>query len=97
MALPARFRIEGARKAAGLTQQKLANHVGVVVMTVSRWCRGETEPGAEELALLADALGVSRSWLAWGDGQPSADSEHTARVVAFVKAARTAARKREAA
>jgi transcriptional regulator with XRE-family HTH domain len=66
-------------------------------MTVSRWCRGATEPGAEDIGNLADALGVARAWLAWGDGAPSADSERSARVLECVKQARVAARRRRAA
>lgn len=93
MVVPVRFRVDGARQAAELTQQEVADAVGVVVMTVSRWCRGATEPSADDIAKLADALGVSRSWLAWGDGAPSADKARTARINAWVKRLRDDERK----
>ena len=47
------------RKARGLTQEQLAEAVGVARQTVSKWETGETVPDAESLGKLASVLGFS--------------------------------------
>lgn len=46
------------RKRAGLTQEQLAEMVGVAQPTVQRWEQGKREPDFEALSTLAQALGV---------------------------------------
>ena len=38
------YELRTAREDAGLTQQRVASHVGVTAVTVSRWERGVREP-----------------------------------------------------
>jgi transcriptional regulator with XRE-family HTH domain len=58
---PARWfgrRLRELREAAGLTQQALAERVGVKWETISRWERGDREPNWSNILGLAQALGV---------------------------------------
>jgi transcriptional regulator with XRE-family HTH domain len=54
-----RARLTERRKAMGLSQERLAEAVGVDTSTVARWERGETEPQAVHRPPLAEALKVS--------------------------------------
>ena len=51
-------RLRAVRRAAGVSQRKLAKSAGVSRMTIQRTERGETMPTTAVLALLALALGV---------------------------------------
>ncbi|MBR4703333.1 MAG: helix-turn-helix transcriptional regulator [Oscillospiraceae bacterium] len=51
--------IRNARTAKGMTQEALAEMIGVVPQTVSKWERNESQPDTELLSPLADALGIS--------------------------------------
>src|SRR5689334_7145573 len=97
MSVPTRFRIRGARKEAGLTQQSLANGSGVVVNSVCRWEVGATEPSSSDLRKAAEALGVHPAWLTWGLGAPTADEARNKRIAKAVAAAVRDERKRRAA
>jgi transcriptional regulator with XRE-family HTH domain len=46
------------RRARGLTQAELADRLGVIRTTVSRWERGEQTPSLEQLGPLTRALRV---------------------------------------
>lgn len=48
-----------ARAALGLTQQDLANRIGVTVVTVARWETSARRPALTEQRSVAAALGVS--------------------------------------
>ena len=61
-------RIRIARKRAKLSQSELASIVGVTQPTISSWESDGSEPSASDLIALSDALGVSASWLLYGDG-----------------------------
>jgi len=52
-------RLAGARKAAGLTQEKLANEIGVSFQAISTWERNESLPDTNHLMALSRALHVS--------------------------------------
>lgn len=52
-------RLKSLRKAAGITQQELADNLGVHLQTVSKWERGISEPDFSLLGDLASALGVT--------------------------------------
>lgn len=63
-------RLKSLRKAADITQQELADRVGVHLQTVSKWERGITEPDMCMFGEIASALGVTIEEL-WG--VPSAE------------------------
>lgn len=49
--------VRGARRAAGLTQQQLAERLGTTQSVISRWERGHDEPRLSTLAEIARATG----------------------------------------
>ena len=51
------------RKRAGLSQEALAERLGVSRQAVSKWETGEALPETGKLAALAAELGVSVDWL----------------------------------
>ena len=51
--------IYAKRKDKGLSQEKLAEEIGVARQTISKWETGETLPDAESLKRLAEALDFS--------------------------------------
>lgn len=51
-------KIELERRKADLTQQQLAELVGVTSGAVSMWERGATIPRSDRLVIVADVLGV---------------------------------------
>lgn len=65
------LRIRAARQAAGLSHEQLARAVGCNVRSIYRY-EINVEPGAERLARLAEALGVSMRWLATGADEGAA-------------------------
>lgn len=56
------------RKRAGLSQEALADRMGVSRQAVSKWETGEAEPELAKLRILADTFGVSADWLLCEDG-----------------------------
>lgn len=56
-----RLRLRAARKYLGISQQQLADRLGVTARTVSSWERGATVP--EDVAALAHILIVEVDWL----------------------------------
>lgn len=56
-------RIRLARESVGLTQEKLAETIGVSRTAISRWESGEIDPTIEHLIDLAQALNVSADYL----------------------------------
>jgi transcriptional regulator with XRE-family HTH domain len=56
-----------------MTQQALSDKVGCTWEAVSRWERGQREPGWSQIQALADALGVSCDAFRVppGDGEPT--------------------------
>lgn len=65
-----------SRKRAGLSQEALADMVGVSRQAVSKWETGETLPETAKLSALAAALGVSVDWLL-SDEEPLSQPEQT--------------------
>ncbi len=62
-------RIAKAREAAGLTQAQLAAHMGVTQPVVAYWEREPVALRPDQLAALADALGITADYLL---GRPDA-------------------------
>ena len=56
-------RIRAAREQAGLTQDKLAELVGVSRTAVARWENGDIEPKLKNLIILSKQLHVSTDYL----------------------------------
>ena len=52
-------RLKNLRKAAGMTQQELADKLNVHLQTVSKWERGVSEPDISQLGEISSALGLS--------------------------------------
>ena len=70
-------RLAGAREAAGLTQEALAQRLGVRLTTLQAWEEDLAEPRGNRLQMLAGMLNVSLTWLltATGDGLASPDED----------------------
>lgn len=69
-------RIRTARRRAGLSQQQLAQAVGVGRSAVSQWERmGGTAPSTQNLYLVAEVLGISFTWLAFGEAGNAIDAQ----------------------
>ncbi len=56
-------KLQYCRKRAGLSQEALAERLGVSRQAVSKWETGEALPETGKLAALAAALGVTVDWL----------------------------------
>ena len=56
-------RIKAARIQAGLTQEELADRIGVSRGAVARWELGEIEPKLRNLVVLSELLNVSTDYL----------------------------------
>ena len=83
-------KLAAARKAAGLTQEKLANELGVSFQAISIWERNESLPDTKHLMTLAGTLHVSLDQLVgeeiqrdWELKSPSFNAEH---MYTYVKA-----------
>ena len=63
-----------SRKRAGLSQEALADMVGVSRQAVSKWETGEALPETAKLPALGTALGVSLDWLL-SDAEPEEPEE----------------------
>lgn len=55
------------RKAKGITQEQLAEQLGVSLMTVRRWEWGNTSPNTSMLRKMADVFGVTPEELIMGE------------------------------
>lgn len=95
-------RLAGAREAAGLTQEEMAQRLGVRLTTVQAWEEDLAEPRGNRLQMLAGMLNVSLTWLltARGDGldEPREESPREAanKDIALVMAELRALRARAA-
>lgn len=59
-------RIKEARKKVGLTQKELADRIGVSTATIQQYELGKRQPKFEQMAAIADALGVTYYYLVTG-------------------------------
>ncbi|WP_337381411.1 helix-turn-helix transcriptional regulator, partial [Ruminococcus sp.] len=63
------------RKKHNLSQEDLANKIGVSRQAVSKWERAEASPDTDNLILLAEIYGVSLDELLKGESNNSSKSE----------------------
>lgn len=70
-------RLQALRKSKGLSQDGLAEIVGVSRQAVSKWELNENQPDVDKVILLAQALGVTTDYLLLGAG-PTDDSRRPA-------------------
>ncbi len=63
-------RIKERRKEQKLTQQELADKIGVSLMTVLRWEKGERTPNTSIMPKLSSALNVSAGYLMGMEEKP---------------------------
>ncbi|MEL6914267.1 MAG: helix-turn-helix transcriptional regulator [Pseudomonadota bacterium] len=78
-------RITGAREAAGLSEEKLAERLGIKLRSLKDWEDDLAEPRANKVQMLAGVLNVSLRWLLTGQGDdllPGAASVSKAEVAA---------------
>ena len=62
------------RKAKGLTQKQVADRLGIVPKTVSKWETGHGFPDVSTVSALADILGVSEKTILSGDLEQNLES-----------------------
>ena len=62
------------RKAKGLTQKQVADKLGIVPKTVSKWETGHGFPDVSTVSALADILGVSEKTILSGDLEQNLES-----------------------
>lgn len=70
-------RLSGAREAAGMSREELAQRLGVKLATLSAWEDDVAEPRGNKLQMVAGMLNVSIRWLLTGQGEgvePPSDS-----------------------
>lgn len=61
-------RLTAALVAQDVSQQALAERLGVARSAVSQWVNGHRKLDVERIESIAAALGVRSSWLAFGEG-----------------------------
>ena len=72
-------RLYQLRKERGLSQEELANEVGVSRQAVQKWESGAAQPSLDKLTALARYFGVTLDWLV--NGEEARASAHEAPVV----------------
>lgn len=91
-------RLLEALEAAGSNKRDFAKKLGRHETTIGKWVKGGTEPSLDDLARIADALGLSIDWLlgrdpagatpALADGAlPAGDVRYVDRQLAVIRAA----------
>ena len=72
--------LKALRKKAGLSQTQLAEKIGVSLLTLFRWEKGERQPRVDEIKALAKALGVPENDLLNDNSPDSHSGEWTIRI-----------------
>jgi len=70
------------RKSKGLSQEELAEQLGVSRQAVSRWELGQTLPDIPNLLQLCELFGVSADYLVRDEEQASVKSDQSAKTIA---------------
>ena len=71
-------RMREERKRQGLTMEQFGQKMGISGSLVGRYERDEENPKPETIRKFAEALGVSPSWLVYGEGSPKQKSLYDA-------------------
>ena len=71
------------RKAKGMTQKEVADKLGVVPKTVSKWETGHGFPDVSTVSALADILGVSEKTILSGDLEQNLESANNMKRTKF--------------
>lgn len=61
-------RVAAAREALGMSEEQLADRLGIKVKTLRGWEQDVSEPRANKLQMLSGILNVSLRWLLTGEG-----------------------------
>ncbi len=96
-------RVAAARRAMGLTQERLSQKMGIKLKTLQAWEDDVSEPRANKLQMLAGVLNISIIWLLTGEGEGVQDpwaetdpvSRETTELVAEFRAVRQEYRRLE--
>jgi transcriptional regulator with XRE-family HTH domain len=67
-------RLRNAREAAGMSEKRMANRIGVKTSTIRKWENGEMEPRANRVQMIASLLNVPLLWLLAGSQQVPASA-----------------------
>ena len=71
------------RKAKGMTQKEVADKLGIVPKTVSKWETGHGFPDVSTVSALADILGVSEKTILSGDLEQNLESANNMKRTKF--------------
>ena len=72
-------RIQALRKAKGISQEELADHIGVSRQAVSKWESEQSSPDLEKVILLSDYFEVTTDYLLKGIEQKADSKEKIGR------------------
>lgn len=70
-------RIQYLRKAKGLSQEELADRVGVSRQAVSKWESGQSTPDLEKIIILSDIFGVTTDYILKGIEPTGKDADNS--------------------
>lgn len=65
-----RDRLKSLRQKRGLSLNALGIAAGLTYTTIHNIETGRTVPGIDTVEKIADALGISPAWMAFGEGEP---------------------------
>ena len=82
-------RIQQLRKSRGISQEELADRIGVSWHAVSKWESGQTSPDVEKIVLLSDYFEVTTDYLLKGVSPTSAQTVPAQTVSAQIEPAQT--------
>jgi len=68
-------RLRHARKAKKLTQQQVADALGINRVNISTWESDDTKPEAVRIPDIVEVLGITEAWLFRGEGAPPTEVE----------------------
>ncbi len=80
------IRIQNLRKAKGISQEELADKVGVSRQAVSKWESGQSLPEIDKIILMSEFFNVTTDYLLKGTEAPASQKESTNAFI-FVAAA----------
>lgn len=77
-------RIKALRKTLGLTQQELADRIGIKRNTISQYEIGRNEPIDAVISLICREFNVNETWLRTGDGEMFNPISRDLEIAAFI-------------